>query len=66
MEITFEEFIKNHTRVAPEEKHIELTPVQYAFLDWCEENKGKNIKFLKKTVIKFGYSKKLSYICIVT
>ncbi len=50
--MTFEEFIKNHVRVAPEGKHIELTSAQYAFLDWLEENKGKTIIELK--ILKNG------------
>ena len=44
MKITFEEFIKNHVKVAPEGKHIELTPAQYAFLDWVEKCKKKGLK----------------------
>ena len=39
----FKEFIENHLRVLPEGKHIELTPMQYAFIDFLEENKGKKI-----------------------
>ena len=42
--MTFEEFIKKHVKVAPEGKHIELTPIQYAFLDWIEECKQKELK----------------------
>lgn len=42
--MTFEEFIKNHVKIAPEGKHIELTPVQYAFLDWIEKCKEKELK----------------------
>ena len=49
MEITFEEFIKNHVRVAPKGEHIKLTSAQYAFLDWLEdcEKKGLNPFHLK-------------------
>ncbi len=42
--MTFEEFIKNHVRVAPEGRNIELTPVQYAFIDWVEKCKKKGLK----------------------
>ena len=42
--MTFEEFVKNHVRVAPEGKHIELTPVQSAFIDWIEKCKQKGLK----------------------
>ena len=35
--MTFEEFIKNHVRVAPEGKNIELTLAQCAFIDWIEK-----------------------------
>ena len=42
--MTFEEFIKNHVRVAPEGKNIELIPIQYAFLDWIEKSKQKGLK----------------------
>ena len=47
--MTFEQFIKNHVRVAPEGKHIEMTPVQRAFINWLEENKkkGLNVSYLK-------------------
>jgi hypothetical protein len=45
--MTFEEFIKNHIRVVPEGKNIELTPIQYAFLDWIEECKKKDLKPLE-------------------
>ena len=41
--MTFEEFSENHVRVAPEGKHIELTPSQYAFIDWIEECKKKGL-----------------------
>ena len=41
--MTFEEFIKNYVRVAPESKNIELTPIQYAFLDWIEKCKQKGL-----------------------
>ena len=49
MKMTFEEFIKNHVRVAPEGKHIEMTPVQRSFINWLEENKkkGLNVSYLK-------------------
>ena len=33
--MTFEEFIKNHAKVAPEGK--ELTLAQCAFIDWIEK-----------------------------
>jgi len=39
--MTFEEFIKNHVRVAPKGKHIEMTSAQYAFIDWIEKCKEK-------------------------
>ncbi len=42
--MTFEEFIKNHIRVAPEGKNIELTPIQYAFLDWIKKCKEKGLE----------------------
>ena len=42
--MTFKEFIKNHVRVAPEGKHIEMTSAQYAFLDWIEKYKEKGLK----------------------
>ena len=42
--MTFEEFIKNHVKVAPEGKHIELTSAEYAFLDWIEKCKQKELK----------------------
>ena len=42
--MTFEEFIKNHARVAPECKHIEMTSAQYAFIDWIEKCKKKGLK----------------------
>lgn len=42
--MTFEEFVKNHVRVAPEGKHIEMSPIQHAFLDWIEECKKKGLK----------------------
>lgn len=47
-EITFEEFIKNYVRIAPEGKPMELTSAQRAFIDWLEENKkkGLNIKII--------------------
>jgi len=43
MKITFEEFIKNHVRVAPEGKNIEMTSAQYAFMGWLEEIKKKGL-----------------------
>ena len=42
--MTFEEFIKNHVRVAPEGKHIEMTSAQYAFIDWIEKCEKKGLK----------------------
>ena len=42
--MTFEEFIKNHVRVAPEGEHIKMTSAQYAFLDWLEDCKKKGLK----------------------
>ena len=44
MKMTFEEFLKNHVRVAPEGKQIELTSAQYAFMDWIEKCKQKGLK----------------------
>lgn len=43
--MTFEEFIKNHVRVAPEGRNIELTPAQYAFISWIEKEKCKKKGF---------------------
>ena len=42
--MTFEEFIKNHVKVALEGKHIEMTSEQYAFIDWLEKCKKKGLK----------------------
>ena len=42
--MTFEEFIKNHVRVAPEGKHIEMTSAQRAFINWLEKCKKKGLK----------------------
>lgn len=42
--MTFEEFIKNHVRVAPEGEHIKMTSAQYALLDWLENCKKKGLK----------------------
>ena len=42
--MTFEEFIKDHVKIAPEGKNIELTSVQYAFIDWIEKCKQKGLK----------------------
>jgi hypothetical protein len=42
--MTFEEFIKNHVKVAPEGKNIEMKPAQYAFINWLEKNKEKGLK----------------------
>lgn len=42
--MTFEEFIKNHVRIAPEGKNIEMTSAQYAFIDWIEKCKKKGLK----------------------
>jgi len=42
--MTFEEFIKNHVKVALEGKHIELTSAQYAFINWIEKCKKKGLK----------------------
>ena len=39
--MTFEEFIKNYVRVASEGKNIEMTPAQYAFIEWIEKCKKK-------------------------
>ena len=44
MKMTFKEFIKTYVRIAPECKNIELTPAQYAFLDWIEKCKKKGLK----------------------
>ena len=44
MKMTFEEFIKNHVRIAPEGKNIELIPAQWAFINWLEECKKKGLK----------------------
>ena len=37
--MTCEEFIKNYVRVGSENRHIELTSAQYAFIDWIEKCK---------------------------
>ena len=42
--MTFEEFIKNYVRVAPEGKIIEMTPAQHAFIEWIEKCKKKGLK----------------------
>ncbi len=42
--MTFKEFIKNHVKVIPEDKHIVLTSAQYAFIDWIEKCKQKGLK----------------------
>lgn len=44
MEMAFEEFIKNHIRVAPKGEHIQLTSAQHAFLGWLENCKKKGLK----------------------
>ena len=38
--MAFEKFIKNHMRVAPKGKNIELTSI----LDWLEKCKKKDLK----------------------
>ena len=55
----WKDFIENHARVAPEGKHIELTSAQEAFLDWLEENKGKNVVILKSRSGQYNYIQKL-------
>ncbi len=57
--MSFKEFIENHLRVLPEGKHIELTPMQYAFIDFLEENKGKNVIWLKSRSGGLDYISKL-------
>ena len=57
--MSFKEFIENHVRVLPEGKHIELTPAQYAFIDFIEENKGKNVIWLKSKSGGVDYISKL-------
>ena len=57
--MSFKEFIENHLRVLPEGKHIELTPAQYAFIDFLEENKGKNVIWLKSKSGGVDYISKL-------
>ena len=57
--MSFKEFIENHLRVLPEGKHIELTPAQYAFIDFLEENKGKNVIWLKSRIGGVDYIGKL-------
>ena len=57
--MSFKEFIENHLRVLPEGKHIELTPMQYAFIDFLEENKGKNVIWLKSRIGGVNYITKL-------
>lgn len=42
--MTFEQFIKNHVRVAPGDKRIEITPAQRAFINWIEDCKKKGLK----------------------
>ena len=58
-DMSFKEFIENHIRVAPEGKHIKLTPAQYAFIDFLEENKGKNVIWLKSRIGGVDYIGKL-------
>lgn len=57
--MSFKEFIENHLRVLPEGKHIELTPTQYAFIDFLEENKGRKIIWLKSRSGGVDYISKL-------
>ena len=40
--MTFEQFIKNYVRVAPGDKHIEITPAQRAFINWLENCKKRS------------------------
>lgn len=47
--MTQEEFIKNYVRVGSENRRIELTSAQYAFIGWIEKckKKGFNPFYLK-------------------
>ena len=58
-DMSFKEFIENHIRVAPEGKHMELTPAQHAFIDFLEENKGRKIIWLKSRSGGVDYISKL-------
>lgn len=42
--MTLEDFIKKYIRLAPEGKHIELTPAQRSFVYWMENCKKNGIK----------------------
>lgn len=57
MKCSFKEFIENHIKIAPGDRSIKLTPTQHAFIDFLEENKGKNTIWLKSR------SGGLDYIC---
>ena len=39
--MTYKEFIKKYVRLEPENRPIELTSAQYAFIDWLEKCKEK-------------------------
>jgi hypothetical protein len=55
MKCSFKEFIENHVKVTPGDGHIKLTSAQHAFIDFLEENKGKNTIWLKSRSGELDY-----------